>query len=200
MKWTDEEVLILKTMCQWHTIPELAERLGRTEAGVKGKLQALGIRLRDQRGYLSRPKTWTDKDVKYLISSATIGTKTKTIAKRLGKSEKAVRLKASKLGVSLQKTPWSNYQLDTLEEMVNRGEGWEDISKKIGKSRASCMKKATDLMLEKNRKRGWSEEEIQMLISLRDDGVSYRKIANQLGRTYEAVRKHYVRILKGEIR
>ena len=98
MRWTDEEVLILKTMCQWHTIPELAERLGRTESGVKGKLQSLGIRLRDQRGYLSRPKTWTDKDIRYLKKSALQGSN--VIAKQLKKSEKAVRI----LGLTINLT------------------------------------------------------------------------------------------------
>ena len=83
---------------------------------------------------------------------------------------------------------------------MGRGSDWGEIAKEVGKSRGSCMKKASDLMLEKNQKRGWSNEEVQILVQLKEEGVSYRKIANQLGRTYGAVRKHYIRVREGEMR
>tara|TARA_Y100000592_G_scaffold87776_1_gene142773 strand:- start:1150 stop:1572 length:423 start_codon:yes stop_codon:yes gene_type:complete len=86
---------------------------------------------------------WTEKEEDLLRGLAgSVGLS--TISKRLQRSEKAVRVKAGELKISLrfQKTAWTDAELEQLK--VLRGEqqrSWEDISAIMDRSNAACRKK-----------------------------------------------------------
>jgi len=197
MRWSDEEVLILKTWSQWETAKQIAERLGRSEGSIKNKLYEEGILLRQKRPHIAPERSWSKEDVEYLKRYAK-DTSTKHIAKRLGKSIKAVRTKATRLGISLQKRhrAWSDDQVDTLFRMVEENRPWSEIAEAIGKKADVCRKRAYDFMLKADHKRRWTQEEDDRLKILREDkGMSFLEIANQLGRSMQATRKRYYRII-----
>lgn len=197
MRWSDEEVLILKTWSQWETVKQMAERLGRSEGSVKNKLYEEGIFLRQKRPFIAPERSWSKEDIDYLKKNAK-DISTPYIAKRLGKSIKAVRTKASRLGLSLQKRnrAWSEEQVDTLFRMVEENQPWSEIAKAIGKRADVCRKRAYDFMLKAEHKRRWTQEEDSTLKSLREDQeLSFPEIALQLDRSIQATRKRYYRII-----
>jgi biotin operon repressor len=194
--WSDEDRLKLSVMCQWHTIPELAEMLGVSTCAVRNQLTHLKINLTKKRGYKCAPlRTWTEEEVAFLKTRAG-RMSSPNIAKRLGKSERSVRLKATRMGLSLKKNLWTDEKIELLEKLVGEGERWGVIADQVGKSVGACQSKAKYLMLERGERYRWSEEDMNLLLEMRSEGKTFREISIKLGRTRSACQKKYERDLK----
>jgi hypothetical protein len=196
MKWTKEEDLILRHNAPFMTAPELAERLGRGVSSVKYRLNLLGIKLLDHREFMikNRDSDWSLDELRLLKIEAG-RTKTKTLAKRLGKSTRALRSKASRENVSLKRVSWSDTQIEALERMVSENKSWVEIGEEIGKSPNACRNKANYLMIEKPSPQVWSQEDKERLLELKRQGVKWSEISKTLNKKVGAVQRMYWRLI-----
>tara|TARA_A100001388_G_C28762296_1_gene498526 strand:+ start:628 stop:1266 length:639 start_codon:yes stop_codon:yes gene_type:complete len=203
-RWDHVEDTTLRVWCDQENLEQLAERLGRSVCSVKSRLQKLGIKKKN----IYPKKTWTDEMETYLKYRA--GKQSpKSIAKNLGVSRKVLRLKASRLGVSLRvykNRLWTSDEIDLLIKMVEKSHylqdypppipSWDRIAKTIGRSPQSCRKKASELGLNLELKKEWRTTELKLVHNNRLIGMSYKDIAKKLNRTESSVRKRYARYKK----
>ena len=194
-KWDYIEDLTLRTWCDEENCEDLALRLDRTVSSVKSRLQTLGIKKKN----VYPKKTWTSEMETYLKSRAGKQS-SKSIARNLNVSQKVLRLKASRLGVSLRvhkNRLWTEDEMNLLVAQVSKSSTWEQVSKNMfGRSLHSCRKKAGELGLTLNMKREWNLRELKYIHNNRLMGISYKEIATHLSRTECSVRKRYARYKK----
>jgi hypothetical protein len=191
-RWDKVDHAILTTHAKYHTAREIADKLGRPVGGVQSKARDLGITLK--RGYnltIPKPNAWSEAELEYLHKNA--GTKTSIeMSKELNRSVYAIKIMATRQGLSLQKNPWSDEEIDRLIELHGLGLSDKAIAKKIGRASESVRAKITYLMLPKNYI--WSDEEIDTLFRLKAEGKSSTQIAKVISRTPQSVRKKYARL------
>ena len=193
-RWDYIEDLTLRTWCDKENCEELAHRLDRTVSSVKSRLRKLGIKKKNV--YPNR--VWT-KDMETYLKSRAGTQSSKSIAKNLGVSQDILRLKASRLGVSLRvhkNRLWTEDEMDILIHQVDKSSSWLDVSKMVGRSSHSCRKKASELGLTLNVKKEWNLRELRYIHNSRLIGRSYNEIATYLNRTVSSVRKRYARYKK----
>ncbi len=201
-RWDNIEDTILRTWCDKENCEQLAKRLGRSVGSVKSRLQTLGIKKKN----IYPKKTWTGEMETFLKSRA--GKQSpKSIAKRLGVSRRVLRLKASRLGVSLRVEKnrlWTESEINILIRKVEESHylqhyvtlSWDKIAKAIGRSPQSCRKKAGEFGLTLELKKEWKTTELKLIHNSRLMGMSYKNIAKKLNRTECSVRKRYARYKK----
>ena len=203
-KWDHVEDSTLRVWCDQENCEQLAERLGRSVYSVKSRLQKLGIKKKN----IYQNKTWT-KEMETFLKSRAGKQSPKSIAKRLGVSREVLRLKASRLGVSLRVEKnrlWTESEMNLLIRQVKKSHylqdypppipSWDRIAKTVGRSADSCRKKAGELGLNLELKKEWKTTELKFIHDSRLIGMSYKSIANKLNRTESSVRKRYARYKK----
>lgn len=203
-RWDLVDDSTLRVWCDQESCKQLAKRLGRTELSVKSRLQTLGIKKKN----IYQNKTWT-KEMETFLKSRSGLQSPKSIAKNLGVSRDVLRLKASRLGVSLRvykNRLWTEGEINLLINIVKKSHclkgspppipSWDIISKKVGRPPQSCRKKAGELGLTLELKREWKTTELKFIHDSRLMGVSYKDIAKKLDRTESSVRKRYARYKK----
>lgn len=194
-KWELIEDSTLRAWCNLENCEQLAERLDRSVGSVKSRLQTLGIKKKN----IYPKKTWTD-EMEWYLKSRGGRQSSKSIANNLGVSQSVLRLKASRLGVSLRVSKnllWTEGEIELLIYLVNKGsDSWVAISKSVGRSPHSCRKKAGELYLNLNLKRCWRVSELKLIHEKRVMGFSYKEISSLLNRSEGSVRKRYARYKK----
>ncbi|MCO7128322.1 hypothetical protein NIE88_21585 [Sporolactobacillus shoreicorticis] len=126
--WTEDDIDYLAQFSvspEGDLIRDTADFLGRSEVSARNKLSR--IRKNGQGEYLSKP--WTSREIKILKSSYFI-ISNKELAYRLGRSADAVKIKASKLGIS-KKTNVAKWGR-TIRHLAMEGCTRKEISKQIG--------------------------------------------------------------------
>tara|TARA_Y100000034_G_C6824739_1_gene371777 strand:+ start:281 stop:706 length:426 start_codon:yes stop_codon:yes gene_type:complete len=91
---------------------------------------------------MSKTRTrWTSEELKTLESFAG-KLSLEAISIAMGRSESSLRAKAYKRKIPLQYTnlTWTNDRLEKLEKFRQEGKTWENISKELGCSEASCQR------------------------------------------------------------
>jgi hypothetical protein len=192
--WTEEREEYVKAQVLKRTIADVAEEIGKSEKSLSSKLRAMGIKVRDVRGYITdkkKPNAWTKREIRYLKNNAGIKSSIE-IAKKLNRTRLSVKQKATRLGLTLEKNPWSQEQTDKLYELHSKGFTVRQMSEEIGRSIESVRTKMRGCMLEVNYI--WSEEDIQYLVEQRNKGATYLSIAETLGRTKQACAKKYSKV------
>ena len=200
-RWGLVEDSTLRVWCDQESCEQLSKRLGRSVLSVKSRLQTLGIKKKN----IYQNKTWT-KEMETFLKSRAGQQSSKSIAKNLGVSRDVLRLKASRLGVSLRvykNRLWTQGEIDLLISLVEKSHclkdydpSWDRISKTVGRSADSCRKKASELGLNLELKKEWKTTELKLVHNNRLMGVSYKDIARKLNRTESSVRKRYARYKK----
>lgn len=200
-RWGLVEDSTLRVWCDQESCEQLSKRLGRSVLSVKSRLQTLGIKKKN----IYQNKTWT-KEMETFLKSRAGQQSSKSIAKNLGVSRDVLRLKASRLGVSLRvykNRLWTQGEIDLLISLVEKSHclkdydpSWDRISKTVGRSADSCRKKAGELGLNLELKKEWKTTELKLVHNNRLMGVSYKDIARKLNRTESSVRKRYARYKK----
>jgi len=88
-------------------------------------------------------KRWSSSDIALLKRLA--GTyKLAEIAKKMGRTERAIRFREGELKLSLRvdKPVWSEEELKKIKELrENEGLSWEEIGSAMGRSNAACRKR-----------------------------------------------------------
>jgi hypothetical protein len=189
-KWTEEDIRLLKASLLVHPIPDAAKVLGRTVLAVKKKMTQMGFKT-TKRVETIRSDWWTDREVETLKTWSAKGWSARRIARKIGKTEKAVNVKASNLRVSLNHQSWSESEVELLIQMYNEGASMRDISGHFERSVSACENKVKRLCLKRSSE--WSREDVETLFRLKAGGESWDKIASELGRKRHAVMKKYHR-------
>ena len=185
--WSKVDYSTLRTFAKDHTAKEIAEMIGRTPESVKLKARLLNIKLkRVYRLTIPKPNAWSEEELEVLRKNAGVKTSDE-ISKEIGRSRLAVKVMATRQGLSLRKNPWTDEQIDKLFELNAEGLHYKDIAVKIGRSEESVRAKITYYMLTKNRV--WSNEDIETLMRMKSEGKEAREIARKLGRTKHSVRR-----------
>lgn len=196
LKWDYIDDLTLETWCDQENCEQLAKRLGRSVYSIKSRLRTLGIKKKN----VYPNQTWT-KDMEDFLKNRAGKQSSKSIAKNLGVSQEVLRLKASRLGVSLRvhkQRLWTVDEINLLVEMVQKPKvlSWYSISKTLGRSPHSCRKKAGELDLNLGAKKEWNLKDLKELHKARTNGEPYSSIAKRLNRSEHSVRKRYARYKK----
>jgi DNA-binding CsgD family transcriptional regulator len=204
-RWDLVDDSTLRVWCDQESCEQLSKRLGRSVLSIKSRLQTLGIKKRN----IYPKKTWT-KEMEAFLKNRSGLQSSKSIAKKLGVSRSVLRLKASRLGVSLRvykNRLWTEDEIDILFGQVQKAQhlkdctpvphiSWENISKVVGRSPFSCRKKASELGLTLEIKKDWTTKDLKLIHQYRLNGLSYKEIAKQMKRTEQSVRKRYARYKK----
>lgn len=127
MKWTPEETALLLELNQELTLPEIAQRLGRSYNTVLLKVKRMKLPFNRTCQVYER-KLWTESEESMLLQWAgevPLG----EIARRLGRNKNSVTLKALRLGITLttELDSWSGFQFTQLTGIPNATlRGWID--------------------------------------------------------------------------
>ena len=193
--WTEEKLQYVKDQVMTRSISDVAKEIGKSESTVASKLKREGFNIKEHRGYVTKipkPNAWTQKEIAYLKRHA--GKKTSIeIAKKINRSRLAVKVKATRLGLTLEKNPWSEEQTETLYQLHEAGYSTRQISEHIGRSIDSVRVKMRACLLETNYI--WSEEDVAYLHEQKRKGISFSEISQKLGRTKQACSKKYYKTL-----
>ena len=195
--WSEDEIKYLKTAVKKKTISQMASHLNRSISSVGYKLRHLGIPVRSVRGYKRtkrRKGGWTRKETSFLRENAGLMTSVE-LSEHLKRTPRSIKLKASRMNLSLQINPWSEGDFETLTQRIQEGVSFRALSEELGRSPEAVRAKARCLMVAPSNR--WTDEETSTLLSLRDDqGVSFREISARLQKSVFSVRKKYNRLVK----
>lgn len=157
----------------------------------------------------NKKKKWTPEEEAYLSDSW--GTKSiKTLAKNLGRSENAVIVpdwvKVKRENDKKQSwqqvphnTPWTEYDDQKLRRMLKANRyTYTDLSRELRRSEGAVKRRITDLQIKekpvRKKNKAWTEEEVELLLDMIDQGFTYPQIAEKLERSAMAVRGKYERL------
>jgi hypothetical protein len=146
VRWSEEELRLVKELYPIGKGKQIAEKTGRTLQAVKQKAYALGLGTR-------RNRRWSASEIKILKRLYPIEI-AKNIADKLGRSEDTVRMKARSIGVGKiePRLPWSKQEDALLRKLYpNLKNTRADIAEQIGRSINAVALRASRLGL-KNRK------------------------------------------------
>lgn len=178
-RWTPQEIAILRR-CNDMPLPELAEKLGRTQRAIIGKQRSLG---------LCEPtrKYWTAEEVAHVQAEYQHLT-TQAIATQLGRSKASVDMKVRHLGLhkAAPREVWQPSETAYLEQHLNDLNGHRthyELAEHLGRGVDSVRRKMRRLGLEEFG--GWKAWHPQETRYLKDHygHKTYREIAAHLGRT-----------------
>lgn len=162
--WTEEEDAELLQLSKHLFGPEIARRIGRSNAAIYRRASALGITFTSKR---NRAKgAWTEKEIETLRTLAK-DTPTLDIALKMGKTEAAIRGMAKRKKISLQggftRRKWTEEEEEYLK--AHYGEvPTIDIMRHLGRSRDAIKIACKRLGLKSKRpKKRWSEEDVATL-------------------------------------
>jgi hypothetical protein len=96
--WTPEEDAKLRELAaSGAAIGEIAQKLGRTDAAIRTRCYILRLKFK-RLSIAARPVLWSPDEDEKLLTMIHEGEHVGLIAKRLGRSEKAARIRALALG------------------------------------------------------------------------------------------------------
>lgn len=155
--WSKEEIQLIKKSGEHGDLGKIAQELGRTLNAVYLKRHQIRLdkiyagavegvdesdgRTRDSVEMLKRRTQWSQLEINRLKNMMKAKIPYTNIARRLGRSERAVAIKANKLGLRLadpKDESWTKAQNLELQEIVNR---IEDLAAESGRSFGACMHK-----------------------------------------------------------
>jgi len=150
---------------------------------------------------------WTEDQTTSLISLRKHGCGLRRISKILNMSENDVRAevyRCTKEGLieePASKSGWTVDETETFVELISQDISLRDIEKKFGKTRQAIQKKITacakeGLLTAENCSHIWSEDQIQLLLELRTQGVTFREIGEKIGKSRQVAANKYDYYLK----
>jgi len=141
---------------------------------------------------------WSEEEVK-ILKAMCMYFSASVIAERLGRGESGVKAKIASLGISLRARgwkarpsprEWSKKEIDILKKNAGVLSAIE-LEKLLPKRTCKSIRlKSASLGLTLY-KQPWSTEDLDKLIELRDSGMPFPKIGENLGRTSGACRAKY---------
>lgn len=108
LKWTSEEINMLKDLSSKYNYKKIAEMMGKSEDAIYLKAKKMGIVLIQDR------RKWTDEE-EIILSELWGNFSLETIAKRLKRSTNSIKIKANKMGLGPMIK--NNYEVLTIPEV-----------------------------------------------------------------------------------
>lgn len=96
-------------------------------------------------------------------------------------------------------TPWTEYDDQKLRRMLKANRyTYTDLSRELRRSEGAVKRRITDLQIKekpvRKKNKAWTEEEVELLLDMIDQGFTYPQIAEKLERSAMAVRGKYERL------
>jgi DNA-binding CsgD family transcriptional regulator len=197
--WTKTEIRELRRMYLSSSSGEIAEKLNRSRHAVQTKIKKLGLFLEfKEKGLIRKTKggsnKWSDREIDILKKLYPQKSK-EHIAKKLGRSPRAVAIKVGRLGLvtgTPGKNVWNDKDDAFLKKYIAR---WpiERIAKKLKRTPNAAQRRAWNKHFLKNcpnqhhtEQRLWTTQEIRKLESW-FDRYSKQEIAIKLGRSLQSI-------------
>jgi len=137
-----------------------------------------------------RNEKWSDTDLELIRTKYLEKLPIAEIAKLVNRSQAATAKQLTQMGVRNAYRLWTNKEINKLHTMFNAGMIYEDIAEALGRTIQSVQSQVKDLGLKRNRP--WSQEEIDLVLYLKEEKLGYKEIGKRLNRTPAAI----ARILK----
>lgn len=148
-------------------------------------------------------KLWTEEDVKLLKAMSKILTITQ-MASRLDRSRSSIKFKLNHLGIKLRargvvkghrSSDWTDAEVDTLKLYAGRLTA-SQIAKKLKKRTMRAVRiKAAHLNISLM-KTPWTEDNLDQLLKLRQNGFTFGQIGLKLGKSSGACRNKHAYLTK----
>jgi hypothetical protein len=183
--WDAYDILLLAAMVIGDVpLPEMAERLGRTESAVSSKIYVCGLRQPTAR--------WTPDDVRTLREAYAEGKTVSEICAMLPRHSRASIVSTAKsMGFSDVKSwdRWSDDEVETLKRLTERRASYDEMAAELpGRSVYQIRAKIYYLGLEGHpRLARWTEGDDARLRELVGSGATMDEVTADLGRTVAAV-------------
>ena len=183
--WTRQDEQFLKDNYDTMSIGILARRLGRTRSATINRINKLNLRKKPKE-LKNQSKTWTKDDDKFLKNNygKLIN---EEIAKRLGRTEKAIQLRVSKMGLRKNKSrKWTKEEDEFLKsnygKLINK-----EIAKKLGRTEKAIQLRANGMDIHDGSfGKSWTKREEKFLKDNHEDKI-VSEIATILGRTESSI-------------
>lgn len=159
-RWTSEEIKFLKDNEGKMTLREIAEKLGKSYSATSCKKMSLKrvktLRIVPTVNVETTPvdnhfKAWSKEDEKYLKENYG-STPVSVMAKKLGRTEDAVKVRAYVFGLVDEKTitraKWTKEEISFLKKNINKKTN-EEMAQYLGRSVASVAGKLSELKVKK---------------------------------------------------
>lgn len=96
-------------------------------------------------------------------------------------------------------TPWTEYDDQKLRRMLKANRyTYTDLSRELRRSEGAVKRRITDLQIKekpvRKKNKAWTEEEVELLLDMINQGFTYPQIAEKLERSAMAVRGKYERL------
>ncbi len=187
--WSDQEEQLLRAAATVGLpAPVLAQRLGRSPHEVRARRRTLAPSPPPGRPYLAHE----DEAIRTCLAARD---NLVTLAVRLGRSPDAVRLRAQHLGVHRPRPRrrWTDWEDALLRDGYTTALGCAEIAGQLPhRTAGSVAARARKLGLATYARR-WSKRDDQRLADLTARGLALEDVAQRLGRTPEAIRRHAAR-------
>jgi DNA-binding CsgD family transcriptional regulator len=162
--WTEKEETYLKKNHKKKTPEEMARFLGRTERGVRSRMENMGIDRKYKEAYCNGVRVWTDKEDDYLKKHFP-QKKNKEIAKKINRSIHSVCHRAKLMGLKKDGAfvAWEKEEITYLKKYYKKTT-YEDLAEHFGRTLGAVKYKVEELGLVKNPPyKKWTEEEYEFL-------------------------------------
>lgn len=127
--WTQEEIdHFVKLLSEGASYRQVGEVFGISHASAQRRARKLGVS-----SIHPRRAEWSKRDIERLMNFLSSGKRIEWICERLGRSEKAIKLMASRLGLSRRghHSRWSNADILIAARMYREGYPHREIAKKL---------------------------------------------------------------------
>jgi len=195
--WTKPQLAELRRRAETEPLAQIAASMGRTLGSCKAKL-----------GSKRRKRRWTKAERIMLTNLVAQGATTQEIAAQLGRSGPAVHGQIR--GVKPYRKPWTAAEDAAIIEGAAARTSMTEIAAQIGRTVNAVRIRANKLRVKgaaakwikgSPGRRAWTTTAMRELISMRERGEPYSRIAAAMGRTVEACRsqlaKHHKRVELG---
>jgi DNA-directed RNA polymerase specialized sigma24 family protein len=162
--WTEKEETYLKKNHKKKTPEEMARFLGRTESGVRSRMENMGIARKHKETYSNGSRVWQDSELKYMKKHFP-KKKNKEIARELDRSIFSVCHRAKLMGLKKDNAfvPWEKKEIQFLKKNYKKTT-YEDLAEHFGRTLGAVQYKIEELGLVKNPPyKKWTEEEFEFL-------------------------------------
>lgn len=131
-----------------------------------------------------KPTKWTDEELELIRTHYLLKMPIAQIAQLVGRTENATAKQLTKMSIRNTYKPWTTAEVNRLHALFNADVSYADIASTLKRTRRAIQSQIRDLGLHRNR--AWTQEEINLIKSLKAQKIKAKIIAERLNRTYSS--------------
>ena len=191
-QYTDEQIeILLKMVQQGYSLNTIADKIGKSAIGIRGKLERMGYSFKNNVPVLKGDKiilpskNWKDKDIEFLKENHEKMSPSE-LANVLGKTRQCVYSKLVKMGlpVKLEIKKWTKEELEYLRQ--HQDEPISVLANELGRTKFAIVSKMSTLK-EKGRKL-WTQSDVTELEKLCKE-LTIEEIVSNMNSSKESIQK-----------